>query len=277
MKGTVFYKVTGSGNDFIVLDGRYAAGRDWTPARIAAVCDRRHGVGADGFVLLTPEAAPRVRMDYFNADGSRASMCGNAGLCCVRLAAWLEMAPATGVELLTDIGLVRGRCIGPEWLAEIDLPEATAGRPVEGIEAEPGESGFWLSRAGVPHLVVAVADVDRVDVEARGRTLRFHPALGQEGANVNFIQLMNGAAGERPALRIRTYERGVEGETLACGTGCVGAAVTTAALGLTPLPTRLQTASGKVVAVSAELGDDGRARLVSLCGEGRLVFRGVLV
>lgn len=276
IRGTVFAKCSGSGNDFVMLDGRTIRAADWTPERIAATCDRHHGVGADGLVILTPEPDGAVRMDYHNADGSRASMCGNAALCSVRLAAWLEMARPAHVVLRTDIGLVPGRCLGTGWLAEVELPDAQAGRPVPGIAGAAGERGIWLSQAGVPHLVVAVDDLTTVDVDTRGRQLRHHPALGPEGANVNFVQVLPTADPAEATLAVRTYERGVERETLACGTGCIGTAVTAAATGLAPLPARLRTAGGRILSVSADLDEAGRARRVSLAGEGRLVFRGVL-
>ncbi len=109
MKGTILYKMTGSGNDFVMLDGRSTDAAHWTAARIAAVCDRRTGVGGDGLVLLTPEAADAVRMIYWNSDGSRAAMCGNAALCSARLSVYLEMVPAGELRLLTDAGLVRAK------------------------------------------------------------------------------------------------------------------------------------------------------------------------
>ena len=104
MKGTVFYKMTGSGNDFVLLDGRSTTPESWPPERIAALCDRRDGIGADGLVILTPEDGDAVRMAFFNSDGSRAAMCGNAALCSARLAAHLEFGSADGMRLLTDAG-----------------------------------------------------------------------------------------------------------------------------------------------------------------------------
>ena len=109
MKGTVFYKMTGSGNDFVLLDGRNTTPEQWPGPRIAALCDRRDGIGADGLVILTPDDGEAVRMTFFNSDGSRAAMCGNAALCSTRLAAHLELGPCTGMRLLTDAGVVETR------------------------------------------------------------------------------------------------------------------------------------------------------------------------
>ena len=126
MKGIVFYKMTGSGNDFVLLDGRTTTLADWPAARIVDVCDRRLGVGADGLVILTPEAPGAVRMDFFNCDGSRAAMCGNAALCSTRLSAHLEMAPATGMRLVTGAGTFMTRCRVEPDLAELNLPDFPA-------------------------------------------------------------------------------------------------------------------------------------------------------
>ncbi|HXE58275.1 MAG TPA: diaminopimelate epimerase [Gemmatimonadales bacterium] len=273
MRGTVFYKMSGSGNDFIMLDGRHTTPDAWPGSRIRWICDRRAGVGADGLVILTPERPGEVRMTFFNCDGSRAAMCGNAALCSTRLAAFLELAPADGMMLLTDAGTYQTRCVGPESGAEIRLPGVTAPALGPELVLEPGERAPRLLTVGVPHLVVVVEDVERVDVAGRGRELRFHPALGAPGANVNFVSRSGNGAGA--VWRIRTYERGVEGETLACGTGAVAAAVALAREGLAEFPVTFQTRSDKLLAVSAELTRTG-ADQIRLAGEGRLVFRGVL-
>lgn len=272
MSGTVFYKMTGSGNDFVMLDGRHTTPEAWPPERIAAVCDRRMGVGADGLVILTPVGPGAIGMLYVNADGSRAAMCGNAALCATRLAVFLEMAPGEGMTLLTDSGPVRTRCVGDQDLAEIalppfDLPETVA------IEPAPGERGFYLGTVGVPHLVVVTDDAGAVDVEARGRELRGHPVVGPAGANVNFVSPV-GAANGAPWL-IRTYERGVERETLACGTGTVAAAFALQAAGLRSLPGEWQTSRGIRLGVAGQ-AEQGRSTEAWLLGEGRLVYTGIL-
>jgi diaminopimelate epimerase len=271
MKGTVFYKMTGSGNDFVMLDGRSTGPADWTTERIVALCDRRSGIGADGLVILTPEECDSVRMTFFNSDGSRAAMCGNAALCSTRLAAHLEIGPTAGMRLLTDAGVVETRCLDHAARAEIRLPDADVAVPVPTIPLESGERAIWLGTVGVPHLVVLVEDVGTVDVVGRGRPLRWHPATGPEGANVNFVAEPP-AAGD-PWL-IRTFERGVEGETLACGTGTVAAALALAAHCGMPLPLEFRSWGGEVLAARARL-QGSRAGDVWLAGQGRLVFRGV--
>lgn len=269
---TAFYKMTGSGNDFVMLDGRSHRLEAWPTERIVATCDRRMGVGADGLVLLTPSAGGEVRFDFYNSDGSRASMCGNAALCSTRLAARLGLAPDDDVRLRTDAGLVRGRCLpGPER-AEIHLEPFDLPAPVPGIALGPGERQARFAVVGVPHLVVMVDDVDAVDLPSRGRELRFHPALGPAGANANFV-----SAPRDPSepWRIRTYERGVEGETLACGTGTVAAALVVAELTGQALPIAFLSRAGLELGVRATVRGR-RAEDVWLAGQGRLVFTGEL-
>ncbi len=119
----VFHKMTGSGNDFVMIDGRTSNPADWSSDRIARICDRRNGIGADGLVFVTPEGPDTVRMTYFNSDGSPAPMCGNAALCSTRLAARLEMTSPDGMTLVTDAATFSTRCVGPGemWLS-LHLP-----------------------------------------------------------------------------------------------------------------------------------------------------------
>lgn len=275
MNTVVFHKVTGSGNDFVMLDGRTTRHEDWSTERIAAVCDRRQGVGADGLVILDPAGPDTVRMTYFNSDGSLAAMCGNAALCATRLSAALELADPAGMTLATGAGIFRTRCVGEGDQAELNLPNVTAPQPVE-IPLEPGERSVRLGTVGVPHLVVHVDDINAVDVERRGKALRHHPACGPAGANTNFhgrISSSSGAAGG-PAWRLRTYERGVEAETLSCGTGTVAAALAIATEGLDELPLRVLSSGGQILSVTAKLVGD-RTTELWLAGQGRIVARGI--
>ncbi len=277
----VFHKVTGSGNDFVMLDGRVNRLADWPVFRIQAVCDRRDGVGADGLVLLTPEPeADTVRMTFFNSDGSRAAMCGNAALCSTRLSARLELADPAGMVLVTDSGRYQTRCVGEGHLAELKLGDLPLPVPLA-IPLEAGERAILFGTVGVPHLVVVVEDARQVDLDIRGRTLRNDPATGPAGANANFVsRTSRNTSGEvrDPGAAdwdIRTFERGVEGETLACGTGTVAAALALVVLGEAQLPLRFRSGSGRLLTVQAQVGPDGMARDVWLCGEGRLVATGV--
>jgi len=272
VKGTVFYKMSGSGNDFVILDGRHVTAADWPAERIVALCDRRHGVGADGLVILTPEGDRRVRMDFWNCDGSQADMCGNAALCSTRLAAFLELAPRQDMLLVTRAGTFPARCRPKGEDAELNLPDFELPGSPSSVALKPGEAGGMLATVGVPHLVLEVSDIERPGLMERGRELRFDPAFGPAGANVNFVTRASESAGQ---WRLRTYERGVEGETLACGTGAVAAAVMLARFGRAKLPVDVLTRGGKILHITATLSDR-KATDVWLSGEGRLVFTGVL-
>lgn len=269
-----FYKMTGSGNDFVFLDGRETTVEDWPADRIQGICDRRTGVGGDGIVILSPEGQGAARMIYCNADGSRAGMCGNAALCSTRLAARLGLASETGMDLHTDTGVLKTRCVGPAWAAELQLPDFEVPVPVE-LPLEAGER--WMDRCtvGVPHAVILVDDIDKVDVVARGKPLRHDLAFAPDGTNVNFLGHAKGAGKGDVFWVLRTYERGVEAETLACGTGTVAAAFALARRGADRLPIRIRSWGGNVFSVAGRI-KDGRASEPWLCGEGRLVFEGYL-
>jgi diaminopimelate epimerase len=254
-----------------VLDGRASPVDTWSAAQVRAICDRRVGVGADGMVILTPTGPEAVRMTYWNSDGSRGAMCGNAALCSGRLAVQLELVPAGEFCLLTDAGSVLVRSAGPEDTAEINLPDFDVPAEFTGLALGPGERWMSLLTVGVPHLVIRVEDIEAVQPSSRGRSLRYDPILGPEGANVNFLSHV-GDTGE--PWQIRTYERGVEGETLACGTGTVAAAVALGVRGEAELPVKFRSRGGPVLTVRALVQGD-RASSVWLGGQGRLLFRGV--
>ena len=256
-----------------MLDGRLTIPEDWTSADIAAACARGTGVGADGIVFVMPGSQPgSARMIYFNSDGTRAAMCGNAALCSARFATRLEIASGPGMRLETDAGSYEARSGPGADQAELNVGAVDAPRDVPGLTLEPGEQRMALVTVGVPHLIVVVEDIDAVDLAKRGRALRFSPALGPGGANANFVS-PSSTPGE---WRMRTYERGVEGETLACGTGAVAAACALDAWKLAQLPLALLTRAGRRLEVRAKRIGSGAYEDTWLAGEARLVFRGVL-
>lgn len=259
--------MTGSGNDFVVFEHSARLFADLENSEtIQLICARGTGVGADGVVFLEPESPGIVAMRYFNADGSRADLCGNASLCSTRLAVELGMVPSGELTLLTDAGPLKARI--RDGLPEIDL------EPITELESDAshlgllaGEERIGFGVVGVPHVVVCVPNLERIDLVGRGGALRSHPEL-RDGANVDFVA--KGPAG----WAYRTYERGVEGETLACGTGAVAAAILLTAWGLSGSETTLSTRSGKPLTVT--LRDVGGRLRPSLRGEGRIVYEGVL-
>lgn len=263
-----FVKMSGSGNDFIMVDARTTQpGELSDPKVISALCARGTGIGADGIVFLLPSSRADIKLVYLNSDGSEANLCGNATLCTTRLAARLGAADPKGMRIETGAGIIRARVL-PSGIPEIDLEEVTDVRPVaESIPVQPPEKRIGFAKAGIPHLVIEVPDVARVDVVGRGRPLRSHESLRPDGANVNFVSRIEG-----DSWAIRTYERGVEGETLACGTGATASAILIARWEHGSGPITLQTKSGRVLTVRLKRTNTGW--LPSLSGEARIVFEG---
>ena len=268
--GRSFYKMSGSGNDFVMVDARHEpAGRLADADVVQRVCARATGVGADGIVFLEPSSQAAIKLVYLNADGGRADFCGNATLCTTRLAAELGIGSPSGLAIETDAGIVQAR-ITSDGLPQIDLPPVTdVAESANGIPPTAGEQRIGFALAGVPHLVILCDDVATVDVVGRGRPLRHHASL-THGANANFVSKSN----QRAGWRIRTYERGVEGETLACGSGSVASAILLTVWGQANGPVELETRSGRVLRVQLERS--GLAWKPSLAGEGRVVFQGTL-
>ena len=220
-----FAKMVGTGNDFIIVEAnrhrlRGLQGR-W-PAVSRALCDRRRGIGADGVLVLAHARAADVTMRVFNPNGSEAAMCGNGARC---VALYVEQArnghsrrrPVTIQTMAGRLSAtVRGDRVAMRMMDPVDV------RLNQSILVDGRRTAFSFINTGVPHAVVPVANLDRVDVSRIGRRIRLHRAFAPEGANVNFIQAI---AQPPPSIRIRTYERGVEEETPACGTGVVASAI----------------------------------------------------
>ncbi len=264
--------MTGSGNDFVMVDGRSTAPADWSPEDIRRVCARGMGVGADGLVFVGLGSEPgAARMIYYNSDGSRAAMCGNAALCSTRLAALLGLASPDRMRLETDAGAYESRCPSGDHRAELHLAPVEAPSEPE-VRLAGGEVRAAFATVGVPHLVVQVEDLDGLDLPGRGRALRFDAALEPDGANVNFIA----PTGRRSIWAMRTYERGIEAETLACGTGAVAAACILREWGQAELPATLMTRTRLPLTIRAARSRGGRYDDVWLEGQALLVCRGVL-
>jgi diaminopimelate epimerase len=266
LDGQRFYKMTGSGNDFVVFDATDgAAAHLENTATIRALSARGTGVGADGVVFIEKWGEGDVRMRYYNSDGSEAALCGNASLCSTNLAVDLGLAQRGGFLLHTAAGTLKARI--RDGLPEVDLElvdDVRADAPDLGRRS--GESRLGYACVGVPHVVVEVGDLETVDLEGRGSALRNHPSLAK-GANVDFV-----TARSDGTFGYRTYERGVEGETLACGTGAVATAILLSSWGESGRETVLWTRSGLPLTVT--LRPAGKGWLPSLRGEGRTVFEG---
>jgi diaminopimelate epimerase len=268
--------MSGSGNDFVFFDARSSGpGRDplENTADIVAICAPHLGIGADGVVFIAKASDALFAIRYYNADGSRASLCGNASLCAAQSAVKLGLATRDHTfDFMSDAGRISASISASGDAAvrlaavtdvELDAPEGLA----------PRELRIGYAVAGVPHLIVLVGDVEAIDVAGRGRILRYGTMRAPAGANVNF-ESRGAAPGE---WRIRTYERGVEAETFACGTGAVASAALLVAWNpAEPVEgaVRLRTASGRVLTV--RFPDAGETPGSELSGEGRVVFDGVL-
>ena len=268
MLPTRFVKMAGGGNDFLLFeaDGRPLSEED--RRRIALLCRRGMSVGADGALFVSGSEDGRVRLDYFNADGGLASFCANGTRCAARYAVTRGLVEGREPVLETGWGLIPARVEGGS--VTLRLPTlAVPGGPVaisgEGLppEATPID-------VGVPHLVVFVrGDLESLPVDRLGPPLRRHPAM-PDGANVNFVEV----AGPR-SIRVRTYERGVEGETLACGSGVVASAVAAARQGLASPPVVCATKSGSAFTVDFS-ERDGEIVDAELTGDAREIYAGTL-
>lgn len=264
--GQHFYKMTGSGNDFVVFDATGGAVSHLENTdTIRALSARGTGIGADGVVFIERSGKGDVGMRYYNSDGSEAALCGNASLCSTNLAVELGMAQRGGFLLHTDAGSLKARI--RDGLPEVDLEAVRDVKPAaDDLGRKAGESHLGYACVGVPHIVVEVGDIDAADVTGRGSELRNHRSL-TNGANVDFV-----TARPDGSFAYRTYERGVEGETLACGTGAVATAILLSCWGESGHETVLWTRSGLPLTVT--LRREGGDWIPSLRGEGRIVFEG---
>ena len=274
-----FTKMTGTGNDFIVVDARRPAvnglkGR-W-PSASRALCDRHTGIGADGLLVLERSPRADVRMRVFNPDGSEAAMCGNGARCIARYL-------GTAVTIDTRAGVLSARVRGDRVAMRMTDPRGL--RLGQSLRVGGRRIAFGFVDTGGPHVVVPLPSADRLDVRHLGQALRRHRAFAPRGANIDFIQRVTG----RPnRLRIRTYERGVEDETLACGTGIAAAAVVHGAARRIaggrasangrgrPCCVEVQARSGDVLTVSFLILPGPRITELVLEGGARRVFDGVL-
>ena len=264
-----FYKMHGAGNDFILVDDRALRFPMEDPAWIARVTARRTGVGSDGVALIRPSESADFRMVFLNPDGSEASMCGNAARCIARLAAELGAAP-TRMRIETRAGILRAEANGDT--VRVGMTDPHGWQPDRRLtwDDAPAVVGHVLD-TGVSHFVTEVDDLDATDVHGLGGRIRRHPAFAPEGVNANFIRVDG-----KGQLHVRTYERGVEAETLACGTGMVACALVAARLGRAKLPVIVIPASGDRLEVDG--APDGEAfREVTLTGPAVHVYRGDLV
>lgn len=267
-----FYKMNGAGNDFIMVDNRDLELSDVLDSdTIAALCDRHRGVGADGLLAVEPAAGDAdYRFRYYNADGGEAEMCGNGARCFGRFTAHLSDPPCASVSFETIAGVLTAEMIDENVRIAMSAPKGLrlhTGAAVAGLD-EP----LHFINTGVPHAVAFLPTPDALadfDVFTAGRAIRHHEAFAPAGTNANFAAVL-----EPGHIVIRTYERGVEDETLACGTGMVACALVHHLLTGAPSPIRVDVEGGDTLEIGFETADDQTFCNVTLTGPADFVFEG---
>jgi diaminopimelate epimerase len=262
-----FTKMNGAGNDFVMLDN-LAGSIQLTAEQISKICDRHRGVGADGILLLEKATnGADFRMRYYNRDGGEAEMCGNGARCFARFAK--KVAGTKGpITFETLAGIIGAEVEGDSVTLQMSDPTELKLNVKLQLEGEDATVNFI--NTGVPHVVVPVSRVDMVNVQARGAAIRHHEMFSPKGTNANFLEKRG-----KQNIAIRTYERGVEEETLACGTGVVASALVFAATQKSDGPVSVLVRGGSELTVDFEK-DGNRFRNVTLSGPAEFVFEGAI-
>ncbi len=267
MQSIPFYKMSGSGNDFIIIDQRTPLLLPALPPAhfVAKVCRRRMSVGADGLIFIERSETADFRWRFFNSDGSPAEMCGNGARCAARFAVLTGIAKER-LAFETDVGLIQAHVDGDQVRIKMSDPHDLVLNDTVTVAGYP----LPVSRVntGVPHVVMEVKDLARANVKTVGREIRSHEQFAPDGTNVNFVALLGDAL-----WGIRTYERGVEDETLACGTGNVAAALVLALRHNIASPITFKTLSGTCLKVFFQR-DGERFDQIYLEGDARVIYVG---
>ena len=261
-----FTKMSGSGNDFVIIDNRKPIMDDSKKVDfVKRVCDRKMSVGADGVIFLEESYKADIKWDFYNDDGSSAEMCGNGGRCVARYAVEKKIT-SNELTLETDAGIIAAKVDGVNVRIMLTSPEKLK----QDIIAELNGLQYKIDslNTGVPHAIIYSDDIENVDVKEVGNGIRFHEVFAPSGTNVNFVEKV----GEHD-LKIRTYERGVEDETLACGTGTVASALLSSYKNLVKPPVKVETRGGEILKVDFDPSNESD---VFLEGLTRIAFEGVL-
>jgi diaminopimelate epimerase len=254
-----FYKYQGTGNDFVMIDNRSNFFPKDNIQLIARLCDRRFGIGGDGLILLENDPETDFKMVYYNSDGNQSSMCGNGGRCLVAFAKKLNVIQDNTTFIATD-GLHHASVAenGIVSLQMIDVPE---------VKITPD---YVFMNTGSPHHIQLVEDLEHYNVKENGASIRYGELYGKQGSNINFVKKI-----DETTFSVRTYERGVEDETLACGTGATAVAIAMNVLGETKANSiDLNVEGGKLVVSFDE--KDGKFTNVFLKGPAEFVFKGTI-
>jgi len=244
-----FTKMSGSGNDFILIDHRQPlVERDRMREFSQKVCQRRVSIGADGLIFIEPSTKADFSWRFFNADGSEAEMCGNGGRCAARFAFLKDIAKAS-LTFETVAGILSAQVDGKRVKLEMTKPHGL--RLDETLEIDGKHRVISSINTGVPHAVLFEEDLEEMDIVRMGRAIRYHPHYAPKGTNADFVRVDRDSQ-----IVVRTYERGVEDETLACGTGTVASALVAAFKGFVKSPVSVWTRGGEILKVHYQI--DGR-------------------
>jgi diaminopimelate epimerase len=263
-----FHKMSGSGNDFIIIDNRdMSLNVGDLPAFARKVCARKISVGADGLILIEPSRSADFKWQFFNSDGSMPEMCGNGSRCAARFA-YMKNIAGKKMSFETIAGIISAEV--KDDVVKVKLTDPSLVDAEIKIEADGQKFILDSVDTGVPHAVVFVDDLDNYDVYNNGHTIRFHEYFAPRGTNADFAAII-----DRHKIRLRTYERGVEGETLACGTGMVAGALAAAQRGLVESPVDVLVQSGETLRIYFE-NQNGFWREIYLEGRVKIVYQGFL-
>jgi len=260
--------MSGSGNDFILIDNRHGVVDEKGLSQwIASVCRRKHSVGADGLILIEHAKGADFKWRFFNADGGEAEMCGNGGRCAARLA-YLQGIARERLRFETRAGTIKAEVTGKR--VKLEMPEPSKIALDYPVQVENETVTVSSVTVGVPHAVIWVDDIDSAPISDMGPAIRYHKQFEPAGTNVNFLQALDDGG-----FAIRTYERGVEDETLACGTGSVAAALVAAEKDLVQSPGVLRTKGGEILKIYFEKRENSFCN-VFLEGDARVIYEGRL-
>lgn len=261
-----FWKMHGAGNDFILIDDRNLSFPDQDNDLIERLATPKYGIGSEGVILIQPSETADFRMRFYNPDGSEVEMCGNGARCVARLAHEMGVAPKS-MTFDTVAGVIAADILSEDHVrltmttpkdlqlhAEIDLQDQTL--------------SYHFVNSGVPHVVVEMDNLAELDIQSFGAAIRYHEAFQPKGTNANFIQITG-----PDSLTVRTYERGVEAETLACGTGMVACGLIAGSLGKVSTPVKVTCASGDILEIDFQQTENGPEH-VTLTGPALHVFKG---
>lgn len=259
--------MTGGGNDFVLFDNRKKVLPQDFSALAKKVCDRKFSIGADGLLILEKSQEADFQMIYYNADGSRARMCGNGARCIARFATLLKAA-SSKLNFMTDVGLLTAEVKGDSVKLKMNDPKDL--RLDFPLKLDDGKE-FTISsvNTGVPHVVILVTDLEKIECDAFGKNVRYHKEFAPEGTNVNFVLQK-----DEHSIVVRTYERGVEAETLACGTGVTASSLICALKGLVQSPVSCLTKGGETLRVQFQQKEDGSFKELLLEGPATICFYG---